>query len=158
MIFLERFHVISHLPCVCFAGKPETFAVAGYALVDKRSTEWQVLQMLNGIAICVGYPAGTAEVVAVIYEAAGDSRNAAVCRRMHPAAPLRNQFRYVIVLHYYWFSNCKDTYFSRIDKILSFSGVRSAVQHLAAVLGSAEAAGADMSVVALQQVGISQMA
>ena len=76
---------------------------------------------------------------------------------MHPAAPLRNQFLYVMAFHHYWFSKCKDTHFSRIDKILSFWGVRSAVQHLAAVLGSAEATGADMSVVALQQVGISQM-
>ena len=87
MIFLERFHVISLLPCVCFAGEPETFTVAGYALVDEGLAEWQVLQMLHGIALRVGYPTGTAEVVAVIYEAAGDSRNAAVCRRMHPAAP-----------------------------------------------------------------------
>ena len=50
------------------AGKPETLTVAGYTLVDEGLAKWQVLQVLHGIAMCVGYPAGTAEVVGMVEE------------------------------------------------------------------------------------------
>ena len=49
-----------------FAGEGEPFVVARGALVDEWFPEGQVLQVLYGIAMRVGDPAGAAEVVGVV--------------------------------------------------------------------------------------------
>ena len=51
-----------------FPGESEPLAVSGDTLVYVWLAVWQVLKMLNSIAIMVGYPVGPTKMVAVVEE------------------------------------------------------------------------------------------